>query len=548
MRAKTTTLGCLTFALLLVLPLLAVAYLLASFPHPPAPLIVLSSLSSLPIAWSIYPDDYYAGGAYAPLPFGKVRYWLLGPENGQKVVLIHGLSIPAIIWRDVAPSLATHGYRVLLYDLYGRGYSDAPQTTYDTNLYTTQLALLMQYLKWDKAIVVGVSMGGGIAAAFTSQYPYLVDDRVVLIASAGIMESSDISRTAKFMSSPVVQLLTSSNIARKYLQRLANDTSNNTLKHDATNLIPHVNPADFKDELNRSSHSDSIAELVRLQSAHLPGYNAALSSSLRDGPIRGQAYCFSSPYFDSRRVLLIHGTHDKTVPLKYASKILSLLPQATREKSDLITVEGAGHDLTLSHSSLINDLLVDFLRGRRIPRQKDVSNIIGNASEDVKRIFSDPAQLFLAWRRPGGDSLFGASIVKRMVMKEVSIIDKLEEPRKREGRVICEVVTKEDMLNGAGNMHGGCAAFLIDLGSSMAIMALGLVSGAEEINTVSQSLNIIYHAPASVGETLRIVNTTITLGSRALSARTEIWSTERHRLVASGTHVKMQPSPPKMKL
>jgi len=75
-------------------------------------------------------------------------------------------------------------------DLYGRGYSDAPETTYDSTLYTTQLALLMQYLKWDKANIVGLSMGGGIAAAFTSQFPHLVDEGVALIASAGLMEVS----------------------------------------------------------------------------------------------------------------------------------------------------------------------------------------------------------------------------------------------------------------------------------------------------------------------------------------------------------------------
>ncbi len=75
-------------------------------------------------------------------------------------------------------------------DLYGRGYSDAPETTYDSTLYTTQLALLMQYLKWDKANIVGLSMGGGIAAAFTSQFPHLVDEGVGLIASAGLMEVS----------------------------------------------------------------------------------------------------------------------------------------------------------------------------------------------------------------------------------------------------------------------------------------------------------------------------------------------------------------------
>ena len=93
-----------------------------------------------------------------------------------QVVLIHGLSVPSIIWKDVAPQLAAKGFRVLLYgewprmirpapenprrrtDLYGRGYSDAPHTTYDVNLYTTQLALLLQYVGWSKADIVGVSM------------------------------------------------------------------------------------------------------------------------------------------------------------------------------------------------------------------------------------------------------------------------------------------------------------------------------------------------------------------------------------------------------
>jgi len=122
----------------------------------------------------------------------------------------------------MAPELASRGYRVLLYDLYGRGYSDAPQTTYDAYLYTTQLALLMQYIRWHKAMIVGYSMGGGIAAAFTTQFPHLVDEKVVLISCAGLVEASDLSRTAKFMSSPLVQTVASGGPVRKYFQRLTN--------------------------------------------------------------------------------------------------------------------------------------------------------------------------------------------------------------------------------------------------------------------------------------------------------------------------------------
>ena len=34
----------------------------------------------------IYPEDLYGSeGGYAPLPYGRVKYSLLGPENGKKV-------------------------------------------------------------------------------------------------------------------------------------------------------------------------------------------------------------------------------------------------------------------------------------------------------------------------------------------------------------------------------------------------------------------------------------------------------------------------------
>jgi len=230
----------------------------------------------------------------------------------------------------VAPALASHGYRVLLYDLYGRGYSDAPDITYDASLYATQLALLMQHIKWPKAYVAGVSMGGGILAAFTSFFPDLVDSKVMLIAPTGLVESKDLSKTTKFMSSPFVQSVTSSAPFRFYLQRLAN-----------------------------SSSSDPVSEIVRIQSAHLPGYNAAIASSLRDGPIRGLHESYEKLGVSNRKVLLIWGTADHTVPYKYAARIQKLLPH-----SELITVEGGGHDLAVSHPETIVSALMRFLASR----------------------------------------------------------------------------------------------------------------------------------------------------------------------------------------
>ena len=67
---------CFTLGLLVVPPLLLAAYMLATFPGPPAPIVVHPSLASLPPtseSWSIYPEDFYPGGDYAQLPYGKVR-------------------------------------------------------------------------------------------------------------------------------------------------------------------------------------------------------------------------------------------------------------------------------------------------------------------------------------------------------------------------------------------------------------------------------------------------------------------------------------------
>lgn len=86
--------------------------------------------------------------------------------TNAQVVLIHGISMPSLVWKRVATRLAKAGFRVLIYDLYGRGYSEAPDaqtTSYDADLYITQLALLMQAVGWRRARIVGLSMVSGRA-------------------------------------------------------------------------------------------------------------------------------------------------------------------------------------------------------------------------------------------------------------------------------------------------------------------------------------------------------------------------------------------------
>ncbi|KAG2143626.1 HotDog domain-containing protein [Suillus clintonianus] len=176
----------------------------------------------------------------------------------------------------------------------------------------------------------------------------------------------------------------------------------------------------------------------------------------------------------------------------------------------------------------------------------DISQVKGNASPEVKRALLSSLQSMQPNNvsRSTGKPFrgFGAQFVSRMQITEASVLPMTEEPEKFEGRVVFEMIVDEDMLNGAGNMHGGCLAMMIDTCSTAPFYVLGAATRGQGVFGVSQSLNIVYHSPALPGDKLRIVNTTLALGSRALSSRCEVWSVTRHRLVASAVHINMVPS------
>jgi alpha-beta hydrolase superfamily lysophospholipase len=84
-----------------------------------------------------------APGAFVQLTRGRVHYELAGPEDGRLVVLVHGFSVPSFVWDPTFEALVSRGFRVLRYDLYGRGFSDRPDTAYDRALYVEQLRELL---------------------------------------------------------------------------------------------------------------------------------------------------------------------------------------------------------------------------------------------------------------------------------------------------------------------------------------------------------------------------------------------------------------------
>jgi pimeloyl-ACP methyl ester carboxylesterase len=103
------------------------------------------------------------GGSFIALPEGVTHYELGGPPDGRPVVLVHGFSVPLYIWGPTFEALVGAGFRVLRYDLFGRGYSDRPPVKNNVDLFDGQLHALLDALEIPSP-VSSLELGAGLPA------------------------------------------------------------------------------------------------------------------------------------------------------------------------------------------------------------------------------------------------------------------------------------------------------------------------------------------------------------------------------------------------
>lgn len=112
----------------------------------------------------------------APLPWAEIR------GSGPVVVLLHGLADTHEMWRNQVPALEGH-YRTIAIDHYGHGRAPLPPGELTTALMADGVAALIEAQAAGPAVVVGLSMGGGVAQVLTLRRPDLV--RALVLVSTG---------------------------------------------------------------------------------------------------------------------------------------------------------------------------------------------------------------------------------------------------------------------------------------------------------------------------------------------------------------------------
>jgi|SRR5215510_137102 len=113
----------------------------------------------------------------------RIHYQEAGDENAPAMILIHGFISSTMVWNEVFLPLSNAGFRVIALDLPGYGYSDKPRDAeYTIEAQGRAVVGLMDRLNIEKAIVVGASYGGAIAATIALDFPERVN-RLILIGA-----------------------------------------------------------------------------------------------------------------------------------------------------------------------------------------------------------------------------------------------------------------------------------------------------------------------------------------------------------------------------
>jgi pimeloyl-ACP methyl ester carboxylesterase len=271
-----------------------------------------------------------APGQFATLSRGVTHYQWAGPDTGPVVVCIHGLTTPSFVWGGLVPDLTAAGYRVLTYDLYGRGYSDRPDGAQTPAFFIQQLNDLMAHEGVNRKVsLIGYSMGGIIAPAFAASAPERIG-KVVLLAPAGMQ---------KVGSGLLRQLVSLPGLGRWLMLARYGAQLRKGIKAEAglPTSVPGISDLQAN-ELNFRGFLPAVhRSLLGMLTEDMRSVHLALKQA--DTPL-----------------LAIWGAQDDVIPLAAKETLSSWNPEVSHH-----VIGTAGHGLTYSHSADVTAQILPFL-------------------------------------------------------------------------------------------------------------------------------------------------------------------------------------------
>jgi len=104
-------------------------------------------------------------------PVNDIQMYYAEFGKGRPVILLHGGLSNSSYWGNLVPALTSHGFRVIVADSRGHGRSTRSAQPYSYDLMASDVLALLDYLKIQKADLVGWSDGGIIGLDIAIHHP-----------------------------------------------------------------------------------------------------------------------------------------------------------------------------------------------------------------------------------------------------------------------------------------------------------------------------------------------------------------------------------------
>jgi pimeloyl-ACP methyl ester carboxylesterase len=269
---------------------------------------------------------------------GLPVHYRYSPGSGPMLLVLQGgiFDSPSLTWKRVLEALPA-SYRVFAPALPGYGESAKPDAPYTTAYYVDFVARFMDLLAIDRACVFGSSMSGATVLGFALRYPHRAR-ALVLSGAYGFQPRLPLHELAY----AACRLPGLAGALRRLFR-----------------LDPRVVRLALRLSVHKRSHitDELVADSYRgvlVEDALTAFFRWMRSETL---PHRVRSDYTSRLHELALPVLLLHGVHDWTMPVRYARRAARLLPAA-----ELHTFDDCAHLVPRERPAEASAFILDFLQ------------------------------------------------------------------------------------------------------------------------------------------------------------------------------------------
>jgi 3-oxoadipate enol-lactonase len=259
---------------------------------------------------------------------GAIMLAITDRGTGPTVLLIHGFPLSRRMWVPQEEALVGAGFRVVSPDLPGFGESPMSSGPPSLSCYADAVIALLDDLGIDKAVTVGMSMGGYVLLNLVERYPERLRGAVFVVTRAAADDPAG---------------------KEKRTMLAAEVGKGNRM------IIPET----FAKVLFAADTPQKQPELVAMvrewmESTPAEGLAGGLLAMRDREDYVEKLAGFTLPS------LVVGAEQDNAVPIEHARRLASLLPAA-----ELKIIPEAGHMVNLEQPVRFNKVLIGFLQGLR---------------------------------------------------------------------------------------------------------------------------------------------------------------------------------------